>query len=182
MKSTARDSLAGSPLSLRACLALLAAPVAACGQTNSSDAAAGGSGGTEGDAFFVQALVDGEPLVATEDVRAHWWPGLAEGFIHVAGQADGWLWQLVMLNDTGEVACGPGSIVLVGAGENTETFGTDLFVDATPSNCELYIDAAAPNVGDVLEGRFSGTLVSLAPSADKVATEGTFRALRAPDE
>jgi hypothetical protein len=124
---------------------------------------------------FISADVDGVTIRAEMQAVSYWWSGIQEGWIGAEAQNGEWQWNLVVRNAPGPTACLGGGYVglqpvdapAMGYG----TFGTD-------GACAAELTAAAPSVGDVLEGTFTGTLDQLSGPGVKQVTNGAFRVPR----
>ena len=164
-------------------MALLAASQGACsgGSAAAGDAAAGVDGAPGLDAAhpgdFISADVDGVP------VRAELTPtagtkGLAYGLIWVvAGKtsaADGW--NLYILNNVGTNDCPTNWIALFQSGPTLRS-------DNPGASCSVTVTAAAPALGDVIEGAFNATLTAVPEppatvGAAHAVTNGAFHVTR----
>ena len=100
--------------------------------------------------------------------------GLAAGQIWVnAGPLGASAWNLYISNSVGVSACRPDWIALFDA-----PGGGDLRSDAGGS-CSVTVTAAAPALGDVIEGTFSATLKTMTSNPrTAVVTNGAFHVTR----
>jgi hypothetical protein len=139
-------------------------------------AAQGGCGGgsAKADASFITGDVDGVTI------RAELSPGcgtFADGQIWAEAEETlpGMSWTLYMNNSVGTTEC-PSAYVDLG----------DNFGDARPrvistrpgATCSVTVTAAAPAIGDVLEGTFSMTVPAMPPDPGVEVTNGAFRVRR----
>jgi hypothetical protein len=143
------------------------------------NATAGTAGAPPSD-FFIEARVDGERIRAEGDVRAYFRPALANGMILVGGSSGNLVWSLYVGNSAGPVTCGGGTITLFD--EDADSYlVSDPFVD-TNYGCTVELTQAAPEVGDVIAGTFSGILTRIpGPIMTSEVTNGAFRARREAD-
>jgi hypothetical protein len=133
------------------------------------------------DDSFVQALANDELIYGGQNVHARWWSGLLPDYIAAQGESEDWIWSLVMLNVDGATNCGVGTITLTSKAMSSLSFVSDAFVDVEASQCSLELIRAAPDVGDRLEGTFSGRLGAVGGRPDKLVTGGSFRVRRVED-
>jgi len=163
-------------------LGLLALSSGGCGGGKSASAmdAAGGAGGGDG-SIPVDAAHPGDFIVADVDgvtVRGEFEPmagtnGLADGEIWLnagtTSNLNGWL--LYIQNSVGTSACLPNWIALFeGATKRTDNPG---------GSCSVTVTAAAPALGDVIEGTFTATLATTAtPPTTVTVTNGAFHVTR----
>jgi hypothetical protein len=168
--------------------AFLMSVMSACGGKSSSQAGDGGNGsggnggapGTGGaggaSRYFITGEVDGVTMRGETNVRARWYQGLLEGFLGLSAEiGNGWSWELTIRNETGNPSCGIAAVILNQSGPEMVSFGTF----DTRTSCTFEVSAAAPNVGDVIEGMFTATLSALpTTSPDRVVTGGAFRVVR----
>ena len=121
---------------------------------------------------FVTADVDGVPVRVEIDLRSGT-GGLEPGQIWItAGTVSTNAWNLYIANSVGTSSCPPDWVALF-----EETGDT---LRAEGGSCSVTVTAAAPALGDVIEGTFTATLKTLAPDAPRTAavTNGAFRATR----
>ncbi|HEX6276257.1 MAG TPA: hypothetical protein VFZ53_24625 [Polyangiaceae bacterium] len=144
----------------------------------------GGGGGSGGSGeFFVEGRVDGELVRIEVGVQAFWFQGLLEGYLSVQGLVDELGWVINVPNYDGADTCGTATITLTQAdGADTVYYLSDPYV-GMEVGCSLFVEHAAPNVGDVIEGTFSGELGRIPGGPDDrvSVTEGAFRAPRTAD-
>jgi hypothetical protein len=144
----------------------------------------GGSGGRPDGGtgeFFVEARVDGEIVRGEADVRAYWYQGLTQGYLNVEAVAGAREWVIGAPNYDGANTCGPGTITLMEHdGDQTTYHLSDPFVEVM-HGCSLLVSNAAPEIGDVIEGTFSGELTSVPGGTTISVTDGVFRAVRIVD-
>jgi hypothetical protein len=157
------------------------ASVAGGGAAGSDSAGSGGrpDGGTG--EFFVEARVDGEMVRGEADVRAYWYEGLTQGYLNVEAIAGAREWVIGAPNYDGANTCGAATITLMEYdGDQTTYHLSDPFVEVQ-HGCSLLVSNAAPNIGDVIEGTFSGKLTALPGGTTISVTDGAFRAVRIVD-
>jgi hypothetical protein len=134
----------------------------------------GGGGGSGGDSeYFVSAVVDGVPTRAEMQAVTYWFQGLLPGQVTVEAHDAAYQWYIV----TSESPISPDACVymtLLPAGLEP---AMSLASYTEGSSCTVTITQEALNVGDVLEGTFSGELASFA-MARATVTEGRFRVPR----
>jgi hypothetical protein len=121
---------------------------------------------------FVTADVDGVAVRVEIDVRSGT-SGLGAGRIWItAGTVSTDAWNLYIDNSVGTSTCPPDWVALF------EDTGDVLRAEG--GSCSVTVTAAAPALGDVIEGTFTATLKTLAPDAPRTAavTNGAFRATR----
>jgi hypothetical protein len=149
---------------------------------NASGGSSGAAGSSAGE-FFIEGRVDGELVRVDATVRAYWFQGLLQGYIYVEALSDELGWSLIVTNYEGNSNCGSGTITLVHTEGNQTTYHLSDPFNGTNSGCSVLVEHAAPNVGDVIEGTFSGELKPLPgdPNATVSVTEGAFRAPRIAD-
>jgi hypothetical protein len=139
-----------------------------------------GSGGASGSAgsseYFVGAVVDGVPTRAEWGVQAYWFKGLLDGWLMVEGHTDDRVFNLLVMNALSSDAC---SYMVFGDLPRTSTTDRGSFVEG--GSCSVKVTATAPNIGDVLEGTFSGLVGAIGVSRILTVTDGRFRAPRPPD-
>jgi hypothetical protein len=163
-------------------LALLALPEGGCGGGGPASAmdAAGGAGGGDG-SIPVDAVHPGDFIAADVDgvnVRGQFQPkagtnGLADGQIWLNAGTTSNLngWSLYIQNSVGTSACLPNWIALFE--------GTTKRSDNPGGSCSVTVTAAAPALGDVIEGTFTATLTTAAtPPAIAAVTNGSFNVTR----
>jgi len=163
-------------------LALVAAVAAASCSGSSSQRDAGGQvqpDGAGGDTTiptggFITGDVDGVTIRAEMQAIAYWWSGIQDGSIGAEAQNADWQWILIVSNSTNGNACAGGYVVLQKPGMATMAFGSY----GAEGACAVTVTAAAPNVGDVLEGTFTATLDQVSGSLLKQVTNGAFRVPR----
>lgn len=143
--------------------------------TPGGDATGGGGGGE----FFIRADIDGVEARADMQPAGGEIPG-SPGNISIFARSPsvpyGGSWTLYMPNSVGTAACGQnGAIytwVALGAGWRRS--------DYPGGTCSVTVTAAAPAVGDVVEGTFTATLAAPTPDGGALlaVTNGAFRVLR----
>ena len=120
---------------------------------------------------FITAEVDGVTIRAELQAVSYWWSGLQQGWIEADAQNAEWQWVLILRNAPGP-ACG--YVVLQPVNASTMAFATY----GSDGACDVDLTAAAPDVGDVLEGTFTATLDQVSGSMLKQVTSGSFRVPR----
>jgi hypothetical protein len=121
---------------------------------------------------FVTAEVDGVMVRVEIDVKSGT-SGVGPGRIWItAGTTSTNAWNLYIANSVGTSTCPPD---WVGQFEDTG----DL-LRSEDGSCSVTVTAAAPAVGDVIEGTFTATLKTMAPETPRTAvvTNGAFHATR----
>jgi hypothetical protein len=121
---------------------------------------------------FVTADVDGVTVRVENDVKSGT-SGLGPGQIWItAGTTSTNAWNLYIANSVGTSACPPD---WVGQFEDT-----GYLLRSEGGSCSVTVTAAAPAVGDVIEGTFTATLKTLPPETPRTAvvTNGAFHATR----
>ena len=113
------------------------------------------------------------------ELVAYWQQDLNPAFIKIEARSSEWNWTLSTENKiSAPNTCNAGSITLfrrVGS-----TIGYTSFLGG--GSCCVQVTRAAPAVGDVLEGTFSGTLVVFGDSTmTATITNGRFRVPRVAD-
>jgi hypothetical protein len=128
----------------------------------------GGVGGSPGSGGFITGDVDGVRVRGETQAVSYWWSGLLDGWLAAEGSTAEWTWMLIVKNLAGPAACS--YAMLTPPGDPTKTFASYVEPDG---RCDVTVTAAAPNVGDNLEGTFTATLVR--GTMAKVVTNGAFR-------
>jgi hypothetical protein len=149
---------------------------------SNTSGSAGQPGGNAGE-FFIEGRVDGEVVRVEVGVRAYWFSALNPGYLSVESLTDGLGWVIRAPNYDGADSCGAATITLMDqSGDQTRYYVSDPFVEIE-HGCALLVERAAPNVGDIIEGTFSGALTPLPGDANApvTVTEGAFRAPRVAD-
>jgi hypothetical protein len=147
---------------------------------------AGGNAGRPGGSaaeFFVESRVDGELERDESDVRAYWFQGLQQGYLSIEAHTDEFGWWINVLNFDGADNCGTATITLaLYEGDETTYYLSDPYSELG-HDCSIFVERAAPNVGDVIEGTFSGVLRRTPgdPNATLSVSAGAFRAPRIAD-
>jgi hypothetical protein len=121
---------------------------------------------------FVTADIDGVTVRVEVDVRSGT-SGVGPGQIWItAGTTSTDAWNLYISNSVGTSTCPPD---WVGQFEDTG----DL-LRSEGGSCSVTVTAAAPALGDVIEGTFTATLKTMPPETPRTAvvTNGAFRATR----
>jgi hypothetical protein len=121
---------------------------------------------------FVTADVDGVAVRVEIDTRSGT-SGLAPGLIWItAGTTSTDAWNLYIPNSVGTSTCPPDWVALF------EDTGDGLRSEG--GSCSVTVTAAAPALGDVIEGTFTATLKTLPPEAPRTAavTNGAFHVTR----
>jgi len=156
-----------------------AAGVAGAAGAAGAGGAAGtaGSGGGAGGAtsYYIVGDIDGVTDRAEMNPVAYKYQGTATAELRVDASSTMWNWTVVVNNPT--VGCG---INLVRRG-NFTAYTSAL----TGGSCTHTVTPAAPNVGDVLEGTFSGTVVIFTGATGTppmTITNGRFRVPRIADQ
>ena len=128
---------------------------------------------------FVTADVDGVTVRAEMQAAAYWFNGIQEGYLGIGAQSAEWQWVFVLQNTVGPGTCpGVGYIVLQPVG--APTMGRATY--AAGGACATNVTAAAPAVGDMLEGTFTATLRGLGGGLQPATvTNGAFRVPRIAD-
>ena len=149
---------------------------------SASGGSAGGPGGSAG-AFFIEGRVDGELVRIEVDVHAYWFHGLTQGYLIVQALTDELGWAVTVPNYDGADTCGAGTITLIHNEGDTTTYHLSDPLVGVKHGCSISVDHAAPHVGDVIEGTFSGELTPLPGDRNATisVTEGAFRAPRIAD-
>jgi hypothetical protein len=132
---------------------------------------AGGTGGSPSSGGFITGDVDGVTVRGETQAVSYWWSGLLEGWLAAEGSTAEWTWTLIVQNVAGPAACS--YALLAPAGDANKAFASYAQPDG---RCDVTVTAAAPNVGDNLEGTFTATLVR--GTTAKVVTNGAFRVPR----
>jgi hypothetical protein len=167
--------------------------LAACGSDGGAAADGGGGGGAGGNAGngggglggstgsagtgggapgFITGTVDGVVVRAEVDPKAGV-QGVVGGRIWVvagtnATSSQGW--NVYVQNHVGMHDCGQGWVGLFdGNGDPRSDEG---------GGCSVNVTAAAPAIGDVIEGTFSASLKSTTPARSVTVTDGAFRVVR----
>jgi hypothetical protein len=155
--------------------------LAGCGSSSAGlgngDAGAGGTGGGTGAGAFITGDVDGVTVRGEMLARAYWFQGLVQGELALEAHTQEWDWYLVITNSTAGNACSSGYGQLIKAGTQTDGFAS--FKGG--ATCTVTVTHSAPNVGDVLEGTFSGTWLAIVGEGMKTITNGSFRVPRIVD-
>jgi len=120
---------------------------------------------------FITGDVDGVTIRAELQAVSYWWSGLQQGWLEADAQNAEWQWVLIVRNAPGP-ACG--YVVLQPVNVGTMAFAT-YGIDGA---CNIDLTAAAPEVGDVLEGTFTATLDQVSGPMLKQVTGGSFRVPR----
>jgi len=120
---------------------------------------------------FITGDVDGVTIRAELQAVSYWWSGLQQGWIEADAQNAEWQWVLILRNVPGP-ACG--YVLLQPVNVSTMTFASYGMYGA----CDVDVTAAAPDVGDVLEGTFTATLDQVSGTMLKQVTAGSFRVPR----
>ena len=121
---------------------------------------------------FVTADVDGVPVRVESDLRSGT-GGLGPGQIWItAGTTSTNAWNLYIANSVGTSTCPPDWVAMF------EDTGDVLRSEG--GSCSVTVTAAAPALGDVIEGTFTATLKTLAPETPRTAavTNGAFHVTR----
>ena len=121
---------------------------------------------------FITAEVDGVTIRAETKAVSYWWSGLQQGWIEADAENAEWQWVLILRNTTGSAACG--YIVLQPVDTPTMAFASY----GADGACAVTLTAAAPDVGDVIEGTFTATLDQVSGQMLKQVTGGSFRVPR----
>lgn len=124
-------------------------------------------------ASFITGDVDGVTVRVETDFMAGT-AGLAAGQIWVNGGITGPAWNVWVTNSVGTSQCPPDWIAVYdppGGGGTLRSEG---------GTCAVTVTRAAPAVGDVIEGTFTATLKTMAPSDPRTATvtNGAFHVTR----
>jgi hypothetical protein len=160
----------------------------ACGSSSGgSDAAAGSGGGAAGTGgggaggggavAFVTGDLDGVTIRGEDQAVAYYFDGLLLGSIAFQAHASGWDWYFVIGNNTYGNACSGGYGQVTKTGDTSDGFAS--FQDG--ATCTVTLTHDAQNVGDVLEGTFSGTWLAITGTGMKTITNGSFRVPRIAD-
>jgi hypothetical protein len=178
------DRLTVTRLGMAALMAAVAACDGAAGARDGSmaaDATAGQDAASPGvDAaageLFIKADIDGVEARADTEVRGDLIPSIP-GYVAIYARSPSVPFGSMTLyfpNRVGTVACSPGDPTWVALGAGTRRS------DFPGGACSIAVSAAAPAVGDILEGTFSATLVtSTTPSQGTASiTNGVFRVPR----
>jgi hypothetical protein len=150
-------------------------------------AGAGGAGGASGSggtgaggtsAAYIVADIDGVTTRAEVEAASYWFQGIASFDIALSAKpgtaANTLRWFILAPNDRGTFTCMPGAryIELTPTAQGGATH-------TSPGTCSVTITAAAPNVGDVVQGTFTATLVG--QGTVRAVTNGSFRLPRRAD-
>jgi len=149
------------------------------GDAGAGGTGAGGGGGAAGTGAvaFITGDVDGVTVRGEMQARAYWFQGLVQGELALEAHAPEWDWYLVITNSTAGNACASGYGQLIKAGSQTDGFAS--FKGG--ATCTVTVTHSAPNVGDVLEGTFSGSWLAIVGEGMKTITNGSFRVARIAD-
>ncbi len=112
-------------------------------------------------------------------MAAFWYQGLTAGMLQIEARSNDWSWTLPVENTTATTTspCG-GSITLWK--RSGSSIGYTSFLGG--GSCTIRLTRAAPAVGDVLEGTFSGLLTAFGDnSMTATITNGRFRIPRGAD-
>jgi hypothetical protein len=145
------------------------------GRGGANASGSGGTGGTSSE-YFISAVVDGVPVRAEMNVQALWFQGLTEAQLALEGSTADRRFDVVVGNYASSNSCI--YLVLTPVPE-VPGQAAGSFVDG--GSCEMTLAAAAPKVGDVLEGTFSAVVGTIGAAPLVTLTDGRFRAPRVPD-
>ena len=157
----------GLALLVTACSSQTLAPPGAGGDAGGP----GGTSGSPGSGGFITADVDGVTVRGEAQAVSYWFQGLLQGWLAAEGSNAEWTWMLIIENLNGPGACSYG--LLAPGGDTAVAFASYVPPDG---RCDVTVTAAAPNVGDNLEGTFTATLKR--GTTTKVVTNGAFRVPR----
>jgi hypothetical protein len=147
------------------------------GAAGTAGAAGSGAGGSTSTAS-VSGEVGGTSDRAETDLRAYRFQGTSDPDLRVEASSSTWTWALVFDNAVGtDTACG---ISLVRRGTEVASYSSAL----TGGTCSATITRAAPNVGEEVEGTFSGVVSKAFGTGDGslTITNGRFRVTRITDQ
>ena len=132
----------------------------------------GGSGAGGGAPGFITGTVDGVVIRADFDPKAGV-QGVVDGRIWVVAGTNAATtrgWNVYVQNHVGAHDCGQGWVGLFdGNGDPRSDQG---------GGCSVNVTAAAPAIGDVIEGTFAATLISTMPARTVTVTDGAFHVVR----
>jgi hypothetical protein len=137
--------------------------------------ASGGAGGSSSE-YFISAIVDGVPIRAEMNVQALWFQGLLEGSVGLEGSTAEQRFDFVLDDYVSPNAC---TYLVLSSLPLDQGQGAGSFVEG--GSCEAMLTAAAPNVGDILEGTFSAVVGMFNGTPLVTLTDGRFRAPRVAD-
>ena len=142
------------------------------GGTGGGSAGSGNTGTGGGVPGFITGTVDGVVVRADFDPKAGVQGVLGGRIWMVAGTnaATTREWNVYVQNHVGMHDCGQGWVGLFdGNGDPRSDQG---------GSCSVDVTAAAPAIGDVIEGTFTATLKSTMPARTVTVTDGAFRVVR----
>jgi hypothetical protein len=115
------------------------------------------------------------PTRAEINARAFWFQGLQQGWLEVDGWTADRRFFLLVQN-----AINPNACSYMVLGDRPQVVSTERISLVEGGSCNVMVTATAPNVGDIIEGTFSGAVA--APGSPLVTlTNGRFRVPRIAD-
>lgn len=129
--------------------------------------AAGKVAGTTG--ASIAADIDGVTVLADLEARSLWFQGLADFSIALTASTKTQRWFILTDNAVGTTTCLSGGYYIELTAEDPAPGGA---THKDPGTCNVTLSAAAPEMGDVVEGTFSATLVD--GDAVHEVTNGSF--------